>query len=227
VVRTRRLILPPGPSVRELKLAASSSGGVVTASILRSGLLPEDEQIRFLRDDVEPVRLNQWLPAFKCFAKQEDDRNWPWWRLWAGRFYGNSKEPIEYFVVCWTGLIQGMMVVGPSKEANLYSGKRLLYLANMATAPWNRKKFLPSAAVHPRPLRLVGTALVKQAVSLSKEYGYGGRVGLRAMGGSKKFYAKIGMKNLGKKVKDDEVSGHAWFEFSDEDAQEFLDKSGP
>jgi hypothetical protein len=222
VAKMRPLKLPLGLAVHEFPLVARDTGGTVAASILRSGSLPEDEALPFIRDTVEGVRLNQWIPAFKCFERPEDDRNWVWWGLYADRFFRNPSHPIEYFVVVWKGLVQGLMIVGPSKETNLRPKGRLLYLAHMATAPWNRRLFCPPPDLDLRALAGVGTGLVKQAVRLSREYGYDGRLGLRAMGRSSRFYKKIGMKNCGRKVKDQEFGAHAWYEFSTAGARTFL-----
>jgi hypothetical protein len=190
---------------------------------VHSGSLPPDDQDDFVKS-VEAVRQSQWFPQFKCFTKAEDDQDWEWWGFWAYRFLRNKNEPNECVVVTSTGLVQGIMIVGPSKEANLHSkNERLLYIARMATAPWNRKQFLrPSTGISPKALSGVGTALIRQAIGLSEQYGHGGRLGLRAMGGSAKFYANLGMQKVGKKVKDDETPGHLWYEFSDVGVAEFL-----
>jgi hypothetical protein len=220
------LTLPPGLITQEITLTARDKSGSVTASILHSSSLPEDERENFVKA-VEDIRRQQWRPAYTCFDKREHDLPWNWWGLWIEAFYRHPKEPIEYFVVASAGLIQGMMIVGPTKVANLRSKKkRLLYLAYMATAPWNRRNFRQSSSVHPAALKGVGTELLKQAVCLSRRHGHGGRLGLRAMGRSGTFYATYGMQRL-RTVKDTEFDKDPWYEFSEADAREFLRKHGP
>lgn len=223
----RLLTIPPGLTTRAIRLTVRHTGRTVAASIFRSGSLPPDDQHDFVQT-VEQIRQYQWFPRFKCFAKPENDKDWEWWGFWASRFFGNKNEPNEFVVVASKGLVEGVMIVGPSKKANLHSNNvRLLYIARMATAPWNRKKFVcPSTGNSPKALAGVGTALIKEAICLSEQYGYAGRLGLRAMGNSKTFYAKVGMQYLGRNVKDNETPGHPWYEFSNSGAREFLGKNG-
>jgi hypothetical protein len=221
------LTLPPGLSTRAVTLPARAGGRSVTASIVHSGSLPSDDQDKFVHG-VETVRQEQWNGRYGDFMKTENDREWGLWGVWATTFHSRTPEPIECVVVTSDGLVQGIMILGPSKEVNEppKSHLRLLYLAHMATAPWNRKKF-PASIGDPEALKRVGTELIKEAVCLSIAYGHGGRLGLRAMGRSGAFYESQGFKNLGKRVKYDAFPGHDWYELTDQLVARFLSANGP
>jgi hypothetical protein len=219
---------------REIELEGRDAGSGVKRQakrfkpvVLHPKSLGESDENKFILQ-ASNLHIDQWGPAFKCCTRKEYDKQWgEWWGLWKERFfkYGNNgTEPIECVVIVLAGVIQGMMLVGPSKPANLGNAvtKRLLYLAHMATAPWNRKVYRPKLEIYPETLRGIGSALVKEAIRLSASYGYKGRIGLHAMGRSEKFYEHIGMQYV-PKPKDDEFK-HDWFEFSEKAAQGFLNK---
>ncbi len=219
---TSGLRVPAGIAAERIELSARVTGAVVPALILRPASLPEDEANDFVYD-VALATETQWLPVFRNFSKKEYDRLWKWYGLWRERFHRNKGEPVECVAVISSDLVQGLMITGPPKETNLPPGdERLLYVAHMATAPWNRKSFGPPVTGNPAALRGVGTALMRQAVLMSQEYGFGGKIGLHAMGSSWRFYRRLGMTDLGKRVKDREFTAHSWYEFSNDRALAFL-----
>lgn len=231
---TTLLTIPPGLRSREIDLEGHDGGSGrkrppkrFKPVVLYPKSLGENDEDEFIRQ-ASNVHIDQWRPAWKCCTRKEYDIQWgEWWGLWKQRFfdYGkNGSEPIECVVVVLGGVIQGMMLVGPSKPANLGNAvtNRLLYLAHMATAPWNRKVYRPKSGIYLETLRGIGSALVKEAIRLSVSCGYRGRIGLNAMGRSEKFYKDIGMQYV-PKPKDDEFEDD-WFEFSEKDAQDFLNK---
>lgn len=231
---TDGLVIPPGIASREIELRGldASSGAKRQPRRFKSVVvypksLGEDGEDKFILE-ASNLHIDQWRPAWKCCTRKEYDIQWgEWWLLWKYRFhkYGkNGAEPIECVVVVLGGVIQGMMLVGPSKPANLGNSvsNRLLYLAHMATAPWNRKVYCPKSGVYPVALKGIGKALVNEAVQLSASYGYGGRLGLHAMERSATFYRHIGME-LVPGSKDREFRGK-WYEFSERAAHDFLNK---
>jgi hypothetical protein len=66
-------------------------------------------------------------------------------------------------------------------------GRELVYVELLATAPWNRPKFVPD----PR-YKLVGRLLVGTAISLSVDLGLGGRIGLHSLPQSESWYQTVG-----------------------------------
>jgi hypothetical protein len=231
---TDGLVIPPELRTREIELDGREAGlknarpaKRFKALVLSPISLSENDEDKFLKG-AAIVRSAQWYPAFRLCSREEYDEKWEWWGLWTERFFKyrvDRKEPIECVLIILGGIIQGMMIVGPSKPANGGNSAtdRLLYLAHMATAPWNRKVFRPKSEIYPVTLKGVGKALVKEAVRLSSSYGYGGRLGLHAMERSATFYRHIGME-LVPGSKDREFRGK-WYEFSERAAQAFLNQS--
>jgi hypothetical protein len=231
---TTLLTIPRGLLIREIELNGLEAGSGATRQpkrfkpvVLYPKSLGEVDEGKFMQQ-ASSVHIDQWSPAWRSCTRKEHDIQWgEWWGLWRYRFfkYGNNGTgPIECVVVVLAGVIQGMMLVGPSKPANLGSAvtERLLYLAHMATAPWNRKVYWPKSGIYPETLRGIGSALVKEAIRLSACYGYRGRIGLNAMGRSAGFYRKLGMQRV-QNPKDKDFRD-PWFEFSEQAAQDFLDK---
>jgi hypothetical protein len=185
---------------------------------------------------VDQVRRYEWFPAFVRLPKPVHDITWNYTFHWNERVLiaekraeqkGVEPEPIELVVLTALHRLQGIMIAGPSEEVNLppSSTDRLLYIAYMATAPWNREPFLAPEGLVPSSLKGVGKALVRQAICLSRQLGYGGRIGLRAMGGSAAFYRKIGMTRIKGKVKCAEFPGDPWFELTEQGAETLLPSS--
>jgi hypothetical protein len=177
---------------------------------------------------VEEVRAKQWSPEFGRFSEPPYDVTWNYMFRWDEQLRIAEKrsepEPIELVVLIASHKLQGIMIAGPSEEINLprSSTDRLLYIAYMATAPWNREPFLPPRGLVPTSLKGVGAALVKQAICLSRELGYRGRIGLRAMGGSARFYRKLGMERVPGKVKYEEYPDDSWYELTEKGADMLL-----
>lgn len=222
------LAWPRGVVSKPIRLADRATGTPRTATLVRTGprRLSPEARLDFANSMIK-IWWDQWKPAMAGFIKPQNDRGWDWGGLWESRERLNS-PPVECVVLAVADKVHGIMISGPLKETNIGPrGRRLLYLAYMATAPWNRPGFSPPSGSYPKAIRGVGTELIKQAILMSKEYGCGGRLGFRALGDSWRFYKKIGMQRLGKKVKDDEFSAHAWYEFSDAGVREFLKEHPP
>jgi len=230
---TDGLVIQPGLRTREVELDGREAGlknarpaKRFKVLVLYPISLSENDEDKFL-SQASRIQRHQWGSAFDRCSREKHDKPWDWWEKWKNLFFRqriDRNEPVECIVVISAGTIQGMMIVGPSKPANLKASvpERLLYLAYMATAPWNRKVYRPKSGIFPDTLRGIGTALVKEAIRLSVSCGYRGRIGLNAMGRSEGFYEHIGMTYV-PKPKDDEFKDD-WFEFSEKAAQAFLNK---
>jgi hypothetical protein len=231
---TNGLVIPSGLRTREIILDGRKAGlknarpaKQFEILVLYPMSLSENDEEKFV-SLASRVQRHQWDPAFDCCSPREHDELWDWWEKWRNLFFRqriDRNEPVESVVAVSAETIQGMMIVGPSKPARLKDSvpERLLYLAYMATAPWNRKVFSPKSGAYPESVQGVGSALVKEAILLSASYQYKGRLGLHAMGRSAGFYRKIGMERAAKPF-DDELKD-PWFEFSEQNAQVFLNES--
>jgi hypothetical protein len=94
------------------------------------------------------------------------------------------------------GEMQGLMIVrldGTNSRLNPDRGKPLVYVDFIETAPWNAKEF----SSIPR-YKGVGVRLIQAAARLSRDEGFGGRLGLHTLSQSVGFYsAACEMTSLG------------------------------
>jgi GNAT superfamily N-acetyltransferase len=89
------------------------------------------------------------------------------------------------------GDAQGLMMLktdGEFARLPVQSGKPLVYVVFLATAPWN----LPMVVRRPR-FRGVGTVLMRAAVEMSVDLGFKGRIGLHSLPQAEPFYENLGM----------------------------------
>lgn len=144
-------------------------------------------------DDFETL----WLPALKAraarFVSAEEaasanaqDAHWDWVK------YAKEAERLlqyETFCVECAGQTQGLMLVNLAKFARVgpAAGRELAYVELLATAPWNRPKFVPTPKY-----KGVGLILVATAISLSADQGFKGRIGLHSLPQSVEWYVETG-----------------------------------
>lgn len=169
-----------------------------------------------------------WMPALARALQQlketgVDRRFWPqnrhWdWRRKAEAFKGLLAAP-SFSIVC-QGMTQGLMIVETLESCRLpqQKGKPLVYIQYLETAPWNRPGL---SAAHPR-LKGVGTLLVRAAIELSRNEGFGGRIGLHSLPQANAWYANVcGMSDLGI---DSTKENLRYFEMTPEQAEAFIAK---
>jgi len=184
-----------------------------------------------LRDRVEQQHVNDWnrawRPALEAALKELADRGvqrhqLPQNRHWNWEAKMASVQGLlghRSFCVVASGLTQGLMRVDLTRTARMavHSGKPLVYVDYLETAPWNR----PELAISPR-LRGVGMALITAAVSLSVEEGFHGRIGLHSLPQADEFYRnKCKMDDLSADAKYENLR---YFEMTSERAGAFLAK---
>jgi hypothetical protein len=100
-------------------------------------------------------------------------------------------------------------------------GKPLVYVDYLEVAPWNWQ--IPALGVEGR-YKGVGSILFREAVKLSLEEGFHGRIGLHALPQAEAFYdGACGMIALGRDPRKQDL---VYFEFSREQARKFLEKGG-
>ncbi|MHB8390258.1 MAG: hypothetical protein ACYDBH_11850 [Acidobacteriaceae bacterium] len=110
------------------------------------------------------------------------DSHWDW--VGKAEHAARSMQ-YETFAVECAGQTQGLMLVDVTKFAQLdgQQGRELVYIELLATAPWNRRKLVPTPVY-----KGVGRVLVGTAISLSVELGFKGRIGLHSLRQSESWY---------------------------------------
>ncbi|TWD77948.1 hypothetical protein FB547_1083 [Variovorax beijingensis] len=118
--------------------------------------------------------------------------------------------------------VEGLMHLSTYEHAcraESHKGKPGIYLDLIATAPWN----LPGVLTPPR-YQLVGKILMRQAVDISRDLGFKGRVGLHALDDAALWYEKkIGMVSLGRDPKKENLE---YFELEEAAAEAFYPLEG-
>ncbi len=144
--------------------------------------------------------------------------HWDWQRkeqdlrLLAVTFYGLEQESKLQ------GLIK-LLTASQQSRIPAQRGKPLVYIDYLETAPWNIKPLMQALGREAR-YAAVGTRLMEAAVRLSLDEGFKGRVGLHSLPLSEGFYLRTcGMTP----VERDALKGNMlWYEFTPEQAQQFL-----
>jgi len=173
-----------------------------------------------LHEEISPLNLEHWetnwLPLLKKHAKIAEDSHWDWRKKHELRKKAMLNFPCAS-VKC-ENMTQGLMYLELSlHRSRLEANQHLVYVDFLATAPWNRE--WPHQA--PR-FKLVGLNLVAHAISISMTM-HSGRIGLHSLPGAVKFYRhKLKMKPFGKETSG-EYRGLEYFEFSSQQAKEFMD----
>ncbi len=169
---------------------------------------------------------NQWDVLLKTFNTSQNDGRWEWAGAFGHRAQGRQKPYVDFVAIKTGDLIQGLMISGPPKETSMGPpGRQLLYLAHMATAPWNRPDCPPTSRSH-APVKGVGLELMREGIRLSTSYGFCGRIGVHTMGGVWRFARKLGLEKVQRKVKGEEFRDHPWYELSDQGVADFKKKYG-
>lgn len=174
-------------------------------------------------EDVEKI----WMPAMlaglqRLAAAGIPRRSWPQSHHWNWREKVEQvREILAYrgFALELDGRTQGLMQVKTTEVCRLQSqrGKPLVYVDYLETAPWNQRELVEQ----PR-FGGIGTVMLAAAITLSREEGFFGRIGLHSLPQSEKFYADAcGMTNLGSDLS---KQGLPYFEMTPEQATAFLEK---
>lgn len=138
-----------------------------------------------------------WQPAFAArlpanasaverVAANAEDAHWDWRRL--AEIYRNPLLFQMYSVEC-ADLTQGLMLVRKGGKFSRHSDHPradLVYIDRLATAPWNRPRFVTDPKY-----KGVGQLLFAAAVNLSLDEGLEGRIGLHALPNAEGFTATL------------------------------------
>jgi hypothetical protein len=114
------------------------------------------------------------------------------------------------------GEVQGLMAIPiQPRPTLLYPGKKLIYIDYLETAPWNQRS--PSW-----PLRFLGAgaAMIAEAIIISIELGFEGRIGLHSLPQAESFYSKKCLMNrIGP---DPSYYNLVYFEYDEQTGQSWL-----
>jgi hypothetical protein len=122
------------------------------------------------------------------------------------------------------GSLQGIMklqLIGDFCRARLpeQKGQSMVYLDYLESAPWNLKPLMDALGQQTR-YSGIGSRLVRQAVKMSVEEGFGGRLGLHSLPLTESFYRNVcGMTAVGR---DPSKQNLLWCEFTKQQANNFL-----
>lgn len=170
----------------------------------------------------------EWVPALfeglqrlnrAGVTRADWPRNRHWdWRRKTEALQGMLAHP-GFSIMC-NGVTQGMMLLDTTmKRCRLapQSGKNLVYVEFIESAPWNRAELL----AQPR-FGGIGTVLIRAAIELSKDEDFKGRVGLHSLPAANGFYANTcGMTDMGA---DQAYQGLRYFEMTSEQAEAFIQR---
>ncbi len=177
--------------------------------------------------DCPPAELDviesKWADARKRLATGDPDvrlaplehSHWDW------RNKAQSVEAGIHMLVAveCEGEAQGVMAVLSESKHSRLSGEPIVYVDYLESAPWNLR--LSTAA--PRFLG-VGTVLIEEAVRLSCDKGFGGRLGLHSLPQAETFYkSRCRMTELGQDILYFDLT---YFEFTSRQAMDWLANVG-
>jgi hypothetical protein len=142
---------------------------------------------------------------------QQEDKYWDW--AYKQR-QSNRRDNYEGYAVEYQNRTQGLMLIETQQYRSLLEpSDRIVYVAALASAPWNRRQIQ-----RPPELKGVGLGLLLFARQRSVEIGYGGRIGLHALPGSERFYERQNMTRYevdpDEYLVDPEEEALAYFEYS-------------
>lgn len=161
----------------------------------------------------KPERLH--LSACRSsLGEQPEHAHWDWkgktnpfwasqWRF-TGVFLGENCE--------------GLMAVRTKSKSSRLTKKPVLYVDFVEVAPWNSRNLTDT----PR-FSGVGTLLVTDAIRMSLDIGWKGRIGLSALSQAKGFYTRLGMIMI--EEGDAEYGDLAYFEFDEQTAEKLTNQS--
>jgi hypothetical protein len=141
--------------------------------------------------DLQPRHVADFQSLWQAQLRQfsQADKYWDW--AFKEQLAIRDVNYKGYAVEC-EGRTHGLMMLETQwHSSQFYPGQRLVYVAALSVAPWNR---LPIQ--NPPQFKTVGSALLSFSRLRSVELGYGGRVGLHALPGATGFYEHKNMMRL-------------------------------
>jgi hypothetical protein len=100
-----------------------------------------------------------------------------------------------------------MMLIETENHRSWFNPEaRLVYVATLETAPWNRFSFQSDPM-----FQWIGSNLLRFAKFRSQQLGYRGSVGLHSLPRAESFYEKLNMNNCGKDPDKDNLTYFEWY----------------
>lgn len=171
----------------------------------------------------------EWGP-YRTKIRQEltrlgiDKRNWPQSLHWDWTAKGPDLKLLESngFAIEFEGATQGVMLTKTaSYVSRVETGKPLVYIDYLESAPWN---WNIRELSQQGEFRGVGSVLFLVAVRQSKQEGFHGRVGLHALPQAESFYA--GSSRMTKIGPDPNKQNLPYYELGRTEAEKHLREGG-
>jgi hypothetical protein len=202
------------PVVRPTRVADLSAAPPVAVS---ADLVRHFPLARLL--DVEAA----WAPARRelSFALAAvggwlENRHWNW----TNKIERVERGELVLHAVECAGAVQGLMATtSHSRRSVLSPGESLVYIDYIETAPWNIV-----APDHPARFGGVGKVLIGDALYLSRELGFAGRVGLHSLSQAEGYYSRT--CRMIRTGRDPAYHDLVYFEYTEAGATEWLDAEG-
>jgi len=163
---------------------------------------------------------SRWKPAREQMAQIREGSEHGHWD-WRNKIWSTESGRHRLVAIERCGDVQGLMAIlsQPCPTALGVEGSPVLYVDYLEVAPWNLKGL-------PSPPRFLGvsTLLIAEAVRLSIDSGWQGRVGLHSLPQAERFYSAFcQMTSIGRDVGYYDL---AYFEYTEEQAIRRLSQIG-
>lgn len=171
-------MIQPSPITRDTFLADGRMCAPVPATVVRG----------FPAARLAAVEASWRVPRAMLAVAVRDAgghlEHWHW--DWRGKPRRVESGELSLVGVESDGDVQGLMAVAERPRASVLPGPGIvLYIDYLESAPWNNR-----APGHPPKLVGVGTVLVAEAVRMSVERQWGGRVALHSLPQAERFYER-------------------------------------
>ncbi|MEO0647184.1 MAG: GNAT family N-acetyltransferase [Cyanobacteria bacterium J06650_10] len=160
----------------------------ISVNIVRGG---DRQPVNALLVGLSPKHIADFEALWKAQLRQfsQDDKYWDW--AFKQRL-ADTRDNYEAYAVECEGQAQGLMMLETQRyRAKFFSGQRIVYVASLAVAPWNRKR-----VQRPPRFRTVGSVLLEFSRLRSVQLGYDGCVGLHSSPDAEGFYERCNMMRL-------------------------------
>ena len=207
-------------SKSRVDLVRRSDGSLVEATLV-DGVEPSDLIVVERAWTIVRARLIGRLRAAGV-PRKEWPESWHW--NWERKAPELAQLAASGFGILSDEDWQGLMLIKTAPYVARIEGDRgkpLVYVDYLEVAPWNWR--IPALGEGGR-YKGVGSILFREAVKMSLEEGFHGRIGLHALPQAEAFYDGVcGMTALGRDPRKQDL---VYFEFSREQARNFLEKGG-
>jgi GNAT superfamily N-acetyltransferase len=134
-------------------------------------------------------QLAAWRPILE--RHREEDASWDWSAILAEHLTTGGRTFESFGIVC-RGKLQGAMLLGQGERTSRASGRPIVYVEYIATAPWNRSTIEAQSR-----FKGAGTELLAAAVEWSRHMQCEGALGLHSKPRALGFYGRQGFRDLG------------------------------